>query len=151
VRAPFFGANYWTAVCKPVADGGIPPAHSAVELRLTFKEGGAFDFHAKFEEIKERLHQVYTMARENGAAGPDLRNVHLEQLPAYEPSQDGRREVNADEPVIHSPRPMRPTEPPLARADNDTPSVPVNQVPPPDGPPPGYEETQAQALDRRLS
>jgi len=147
VRAPFFGANYWTGLCKPVSGGGIPEAHSAVEIRLTFKDGGAFDFHTVFEQIKERVYQAYTVARENGQAGAadaSLADIHLEQLPAYEAASDGGGKViEEDEPVILSPIPVRP-----AGTGPSSPILPppahTNVVQPPDGPPPGYEEAQAQ-------
>ncbi|KAH7342936.1 hypothetical protein BKA65DRAFT_526910 [Rhexocercosporidium sp. MPI-PUGE-AT-0058] len=157
VRAPFFGANYWVALCKPVAGGNIPPTHAAIELRFTFREGGAFDFHTIFEQIKERLYQAYTVAQESSqrdAAGNiDLANVHLEQLPAYEAA----REVEDDGPTILSPIPTRPGR------DSGVDGVrsPITSSPPkpepgtaPDEPPPDYEEAQAQAvgidLDERL-
>ncbi len=158
VRAPFFGANYWVALCKPVAGGGIPPSHAAVELKLTFREGGAFDYHTTFEQIKERLQQAYSVARESGqrggAGGVDLANVHLEQLPAYEPAREIMPED--DGPTILSPIPTRPgrdsgvdgVRSPTER------SSPKPEQFAPDEPPPGYEEAQAQAvgvdLDRRL-
>jgi len=148
VRAPFFGANYWTGVCKPVGGGGIPEAHSLVEIRLTFKDGGAFEFHTIFEQIKERVYQAYTVARENGqtgAANRALPTVHLEQLPAYEPASDGGGKVVAEEeePVILSPRPVRPGTSPTLAPPSHTEAEAVAGVPPPDGPPPGYEEAQA--------
>ncbi|KFY06047.1 hypothetical protein V492_08170, partial [Pseudogymnoascus sp. VKM F-4246] len=150
VRAPFFGANYWTASVRPVAGGGIPPSLALVDLRMTFREGGAFDYHNVFELIKERLHQAVQTARDagrnvGGAAGvnPDvLQGLHLEQLPAYapaatapgpgaEPAREGQGQVDRQ-----------------ARAEPE--SAPAQ----PDEPPPGYEETQAQAvgidLDQRL-
>jgi hypothetical protein len=141
-----------------VPEGGIPPAHSAVELRLTFKEGGAFDFHNIFEQIKERVHQAYTDARESGQRGAtaaNLADVHLEQLPAYEPAQEVERQE--EERVILSPIPVRPMERDSGvagvRSLAET-SPKEEQVPAPDGPPPGYEEAQAQAvgadLNRRL-
>ena len=154
VRAPFFGANYWTATVKPVAGGGIPSTHSAIELRLTFKEGGAFDYHTIFEQIKERSHQAYTVARENGRNGTTdagLANVHLEQLPAYEAAPGAPRE--AEEPRILSPVPVRPSavSPTVTGTDAVVPAV---NPPAPNEPPPGYEEAQVQAvgidLDQRL-
>jgi len=164
VRAPFFGANYWTGLCKPVADGGIPVTHTAIELRLTFKDGGAFDFHTIFEQIKERVHQAREVARETGIRGTAMADVHLEQLPAYEPAPgavasspfQAEREV---EPVIHSPIPIRPTPGRDSgvsgvRSLAET-SPRVEPAATPDEPPPGYEETQAQAvgadLERRLT
>ncbi|KAF4633448.1 hypothetical protein G7Y89_g4673 [Cudoniella acicularis] len=149
VRAPFFGANYWTSTVKPVSGGGIPPTQSAIELRLTFREGGAFDFHSLYEQIRERLYQAYTVARENGrseTAAVDMANVHLEQLPAYEPAREVADED--DEPRILSPIPVRPTrdaEPPV-----DTSSERLPAAPAPDEPPPGYEEAQVQAVGMDL-
>jgi hypothetical protein len=165
VRAPFFGANYWTGLCKAVAGGGIPPAHPVVEIRLTFREGGAFDFHSTFERIKERLHQAYEVARESGRGGAnvDLANLHLEQLPAYEPSREmegaegGDEEEEEEEPVILSPVPVRPMERDggVAGSGNigdtsyyETPGPPAA---PPSEPPPGYEEAQAQAVSIGLA
>lgn len=155
VRAPFFGANYWTASCKPVANGGIPPSYPLVELRLTFREGGAFDFHTIFEQIKERLYQAYTVARETGQrdGNVDLANVHLEQLPAYEPAREVEREE--EERVILSPIPVRPGEvrdTSIAgmRSMNEEDSPKPDEHIMPDEPPPGYEETQTQAVDAAL-
>jgi len=158
VRAPFFGANYWIALCKPVSGGGIPAHFSAVALRLTFREGGAFDFHMTFEQIKERLYQAVSVARESsGTSGVNLANVHLEQLPAYEPAEDvqvegNRVEEEEDEPVILSPRPVRPghgdgTVTGEVRAE-EPPNVSASIAP--DEPPPGYEEAQAQAVGEDL-
>ena len=45
----------WQALLQPVHGGGIPtPLGGVVELKFTFKDGGAFDFHTHFERIKER-------------------------------------------------------------------------------------------------
>ncbi|EHK99888.1 putative UPF0664 stress-induced protein C29B12.11c [Glarea lozoyensis 74030] len=144
VRAPFFGANYWTATVKPVSGGGIPATHSAVELKLTFKEGGAFDYHTIFEQIKERSHQAYTVARDNGQNGiADAGNIHLEQLPAYEAPANNAREP--DEPRILSPVPVRPTGPPAPAVSSQATTTAAN-LPAPDEPPPGYEEAQVQAV-----
>ncbi|KAK2627320.1 hypothetical protein QTJ16_003286 [Diplocarpon rosae] len=157
VRAPFFGANYWVALCKPVAGGNIPPSHGAVELRFTFRDGGAFDFHTIFEPLKERVYQAYTVAQETSQRDPagniDLANVHLEQLPAYEAA---REVVEEDGPTILSPVPLRPgrdsgiggVRSPVTSSPKPEPFIA------PDEPPPGYEEAQAQAvsidLDHRL-
>ncbi|TGO50575.1 hypothetical protein BCON_0180g00010 [Botryotinia convoluta] len=143
VRAPFFGANYWTALCKPVSGGGIPPDYPSVELKMTFREGGAFDFHSCLEQIKERLYQVYSVAREHGGrgtSGVDLANMDLEQLPAYEAATevtDEAPEVARDSGVASTTGNSRP----------ETFTAPAE-------PPPDYEEAQAQAvsvdLDQRL-
>lgn len=157
MRAPFFGANYWVALCKPVAGGNIPATHAAVELRLTFKDGGTFDFHTLFEQIKDRLHQAYTVAQEtsnsDAVGNIDLANVHLEQLPAYE----APRQVPEDDgPTILSPVPLRPGRESELEGVTSPLTSSANPEPPiaPDEPPPGYEEVQAQAvrldLDQRL-
>ncbi|KAI9049065.1 hypothetical protein LZ554_006913 [Drepanopeziza brunnea f. sp. 'monogermtubi'] len=149
VRAPFFGANYWVALCKPVAGGNIPPTHAAVELRFTFKDGGAFDFHTMFEQIKERLHQAYVVAQEtsrpDATGNIDLANVHLEQLPAYEAPREAPED---DGPTIISPVPVRPTTDSgiggvrSSLTNSPKPDVPIT----PDEPPPDYEEAQVQAV-----
>jgi len=163
VRAPFFGANYWTAVVRPVAGGGIPPSHPYVELRMTFREGGAYDYHTTFEQIKERLHHAVSLARDDGRnvgsvaglGGVDLTGVHLEQLPAYEPAREITDGEHADERGLASPHQsvirdsgvsgVRAPSPPKAEEEVFT---------PPNEPPPGYEEAQVQAvgidLDQRL-
>ena len=83
-----------------------------------------------------------------GTAEVDLANVHLEQLPAYEAAEEVER-------VILAPIPLRPGE-----RDNGVAGVrsvdesPKPEERTPDEPPPGYEETQVQAvganLDERL-
>lgn len=150
VRAPFFGANYWTASVRPVAGGGIPPSLALIDLRMTFREGGAFDYHNVFELIKERLHQAVQAARDagrsvGGAGGVDqavLGGLHLEQLPAYEPAAVAAPGAAAADEV------RRASVVDGQRTESD--SVAAQ----PDEPPPGYEEAQAQAvgidLDQRL-
>ena len=132
--------------------GGIPPDHALVELRLTFREGGGFDFHTTFERIKERLYQAYTVAREHQQSGTgdvDFMNVHLEQLPAYEPAREVER--HEEERAILSPIPVRPGQRDSgvasARSQGSTTS---SGFAAPDEPPPGYEETQAQAVGDEL-
>lgn len=118
--------------------------HPAVELRLTFKEGGAFDFHTIFEQIKERVHQAYTVARESGQRPTAaMVDVDLEQLPAYEcASPTSAREVQREaEPVILSPIPRRPTGGDTGVAGTSS-LTETSRVPPPDEPPPGYEESR---------
>lgn len=111
---PWFGPNSWTALVQPVPGGNISVASvgvaggGAVELKVTFKDGGAPEFQGKFEAVKERLQQVVEAARERnaalgvpssaGATGIDMTNVHLDQLPSYqEHGQD--RVADADRTV----------------------------------------------------
>lgn len=139
VTAPFFGPNVWTAFIQPVAGGGIPPSLPAVHLKVTFKDGGAFDFHTYFERIKERLHQaVENTTDSNGGSGIGQRNVdltavHLEDLPAYDgPNNYVRRETSPDY-TYH--------------ASNESASDARDE---PLEPPPGYEEVQQQSVANEL-
>ncbi len=165
VRAPFFGANYWNAVVRPVAGGGIPPHHPAVELRMTFREGGAFDYHTIFEQIKERLHHAISIARDEGRnigsigvlGGVDLARVHLEQLPAYEPApRSPGAEAEEEQDLVSPIHPAGLISGVTSLRGQPKPAeeVPTPPVEPPSEPPPGYEEAQAQAvgidLDERL-
>jgi len=109
---------------------------------VTFKEGGAFDFHTNFERIRERLEQAVENSGESarGLQGVDLAGVHLEELPAYE----GPGSNNTSQPAA----PTHTSNPP---ANNQRASV---IGPEPMEPPPGYEEVQQQsvadALEERL-
>lgn len=122
---------------KPVPGGGIPPLHSAVEIRLTFREGGTFDYHTVFTQIKEQLAHAYTNAREQGQV--NMANVHLDQLPAYEAEGTTVQEQNRPQDTAHvmedDARANRPSE---------------NLEPQPDEAPPGYEEAQLQATSESL-
>ena len=87
VAAPWFGPNVWTALLQPTAGGGIPvPAGGVVEVKLTFKEGGAFDFHSHYERVRERLLQAVEVGRD---AGVEVGSVTLDDLPAYQEEGDG--------------------------------------------------------------
>ncbi|KAJ5297570.1 hypothetical protein N7508_007819 [Penicillium antarcticum] len=136
VSAPFFGPNVWTALVQPVSGGGISPSLPAVQLKVTFKEGGAFDFHTNFERIKERLEQ----AVENGSEGTrgqrnvDLSAVHLEELPAYEAPPNATQTSAVPSEL--------PTEPTSSRV-SDAGTEPVE-------PPPCYEAVQSQSVADEL-
>lgn len=136
VSAPFFGPNVWTALIQPVSGGGISVELPAVQIKVTFKEGGAFDFHTNFERIKERLEQAVEN-QSDGARGlrsVDMSAVHLEDLPAYEgPGNSSHSTVADDSPVVQQP-PRR-----------------VSDVgPEPAEPPPCYEEVQSQSVATEL-
>jgi len=171
VSAPFFGPNVWSAIVQPVPNGGIPPSLPAVELKMTFKDGGAFDFHAHFERIKERLQQAVELARESGrmagdgsqtstrrggAGGVvDFSSVHLDELPAYDGPQMGG---NSEAPAYSEIPPSNQASAHSDDAQRSPSSSPNNlsgsRFDPPTEPPPGYEETQQQsvveALENRL-
>lgn len=143
--------------------GNIPAGHAAIELKLTFKEGGAPDFHSNFERIKERLQQAVEVARDSVASrqenglydGVNMDAVHLDQLPTYEASRQDRvasSEV-ADGAATAQQNLMDAPVPPTGRVrENNSAS---NNTQPPSDAPPDYEEAQQQSiqqeLDRRLS
>ncbi|EXJ81878.1 hypothetical protein A1O1_07943 [Capronia coronata CBS 617.96] len=165
ITVPWFGPNAWQAALQPVPGGNIPASHAVVELKLTFKDGGAPDFHSKFEQIKERLQQVVTNARENNASGQrrdsflgnvNLDNVHLDQLPSYQESGHDRvaaGDTLESSAVIESPGTAGPI--PSSAGGQVGTASPAEDMEPPREPPPGYEEVQQQSiqaeLDRRLS
>jgi WW domain-binding protein 2 len=164
VSAPLFGPNVWQAVLQPVPGGGLPPNQAHIEAKLTFKDGGAYDFHTNFERIKERFLQAMEAARDGqvtgtssgqGVAGPvagvNMDAVHLDELPTY---QDSGRDELAPQPA--------PPEPPRRQSvqqEDPVPSFeevvegrapPQRQDAPPTDAPPGYEETQQQSIQQEL-
>ena len=179
VSAPFFGPNVWTAALQPVAGGGIPQTQSVIEMKMTFKDGGAYDFHTRFERVKEVLQQAIETAQASGAmrgdgsqsgtgrgagalAGVDLAQVTLEQLPAYEAaSPTSASRSGGVGPPQTGPSTDLGSRPPLSgerQPDAQPASAHVSSsaevFQPPSDPPPGYEEVQQQSvaseLDRRL-
>lgn len=174
ITTPFFGPNAWTALLQPVPNGGIPSTPSAIELRLTFKEGGAYDFHTDFEAMKERLQQAVEIARDSESAtsgsanglrgampGIGLQGVDLEPLPAYEatpssppppPNTFTSNQENSTSHALNSSSNAEATpDPTLSTPEAAT----VTSFAPPAEPPPGYEEVQQQSvaaeLERRLT
>lgn len=125
-----------------MSGGGIPASLQLVEVKVTFNEGGAFDFHSNFERIKDRLQQAVEHARDSGAAsvqaqtgrGVNFTYVHLDELPAY----DGPNVTNPgrNQPIDTAVEPLRETA-------NTTSPAPVE-------PPPGYEEVQQQSVAEEL-
>lgn len=151
----------WTALVQPVRRGGIPASLSVARLKLTFKDGGAYDFAAKFEMIKERLHAVWETHRENrrgqshtSGLGLDYATVHLEDLPAYEESSGSA--VGAASWRISALATAGESSAAgglSARPGGDLPEQP-NRAPsslqPPTEPPPGYEAVQVQRVEEEL-
>ncbi|KAI9816135.1 MAG: hypothetical protein M1832_005142 [Thelocarpon impressellum] len=164
VSAPFFGPNTWSAVVQPVAGGGIPARHSLVEMRMTFKDGGSFDFQSEFEKVKEQVQHALDLARESGQTpgqgGVDLTSVHLEQLPAYEEANGtAPAAAPAAEAAPSSPLLLRPETAPsdggdAPNSDGGSRLEPKRGERAPSGPPPGYEEAQrdgvADMFERRM-
>ncbi|KAL3457576.1 hypothetical protein BJX64DRAFT_15450 [Aspergillus heterothallicus] len=135
VSVPFFGPNAWNAVVQPVPGGGISSTLPAVYAKITFKDGGASDFHTKFERMKERLQQAVELSGESsgrGAGGVNMANVHLEDLPAYSGPQVGLTTDTTG------------SNPANARR---SPSISSAQ---PQEPPPDYEEVQHQSVANEL-
>lgn len=161
-----------------MAGGGIPPVHAYVELKMVFKDGGAFDFHSKYESVKERLQQAVEIARESGhmngdgsetgagrgggaLAGVNMAAIHLEQLPAYEEASNG---VNTSARVPSAPlsgtehRPAASRDSGVVLSSDDersskaSPSGDTLNEPsqPPTEPPPGYEEVQQSSVASEL-
>jgi hypothetical protein len=160
VSAPFFGPNVWTAIVQPVSGGGIPPSLPVVELKVTFREGGAFDFHSNFERIRDRLNQAVDHARETGlvtgngsrstTGAVDFTNVHLDELPAYEGPSHAQPDDNHSIPTYPGnsnggvPSHDTPKESPPGEGAE------TSAFEPPTEPPPGYEEAQQQSVANEL-
>lgn len=146
---------------QPVAGGGIPPSNAVVQLKMTFKDGGAFDFHSNFERIKERLQQAVEQAREYGDGSQtrssrirafddvNLSAVHLDELPAYEgPPGSSYPESAPISPAITQDReplsPFNDGDRKTSQASDD--ERPEARLDTPTEPPPGYEEVQQQSI-----
>ncbi|KAK9240741.1 hypothetical protein V1525DRAFT_394839 [Lipomyces kononenkoae] len=67
VTQPWFGPNMWSCVVVAVQDGGLP-TETPFEVTITFKDGGAFEFHDSFERIRERMQEGVN---------------HIDELPTY--------------------------------------------------------------------
>ncbi|ORY48011.1 hypothetical protein BCR35DRAFT_356191 [Leucosporidium creatinivorum] len=72
---PWFGANYYEALCLPSDGGGLSMPHL---LKLVFKEAGGGQFYEVVEEMKNRLGVT--------AGGSSGRGTPMEALPLYTPS-----------------------------------------------------------------
>ncbi|KAL8683596.1 MAG: hypothetical protein Q9186_000508 [Xanthomendoza sp. 1 TL-2023] len=164
VDAPFFGANSWTGILKPVTGGGIPPNHAYIKISMTFKDGGAFDFATTYERTKETITQAVEVARESGRqqGTAEFSDINLEQLPAYEDVGNTIALSAAPPPPLQQPTPMTATVAPSYTPQRDSgvatsaaedeernskqsaATAPQEQTPHPDEPPPGYEEAQRQ-------
>ncbi|ROT36598.1 hypothetical protein SODALDRAFT_335699 [Sodiomyces alkalinus F11] len=132
VNSPLIGAWYWAATVRPSPGGGVPPDIPRLSLKLTFREGGYYEFYRQFEELKERMEHVRRVQQETG----QLVNIPDEPLPTYEPRQPGTSEPSNLEPNTLVSRPRSTSS--------------ASQNPRPDEPPPDYEEAQAQQLSMRL-
>ena len=156
VTAPWFGPNVWTALLQPTPGGGIPvPTGGVVEVKMTFKEGGAFDFQTNYERVRERLQQVLEVARIEGNAsgasaapltGVDVSRVDLEELPTYQERGEGP----LIPPILsHQPQPPSPQLlSGLAQVNGAAAKSEPSQTP--SEPPPSYEEMVAVPGETRV-
>lgn len=144
----------------PVPGGGIPQPERLVSLKLTFKEGGAFDLSTTYERMKETLTQAVDTARASGRpvnGGGGGLDVDLEQLPAYEELGGwARAPVQIQRPMPVGPNGAHRPAPP---ANNGVVGLEAAAssaaAPTPDEPPPGYEEVLQNSsvgndLERRV-
>ena len=134
-----------------------------MQIKLTFKEGGAFDFSSTYERMKETLNQALEVARESGrAVGNGGVDVDLEQLPAYEEASGGgggQTQIQRPVPIAPNgaqrPRPAPPANNGVVGLEDQTGSRAGRSsreepLPPPDEPPPGYEEVQQSSVADQL-
>ncbi|CAG8483252.1 10027_t:CDS:2 [Funneliformis mosseae] len=73
LQQPWFGANYYQAIVTPVPNGGLP---APGQLKVTFKEGGGFEFSSHYNSLMLRLFENEGSLVE-----------HTEPLPTYTPRQ----------------------------------------------------------------
>lgn len=156
VDAPFFGANFWAGTVKPVTGGGIPAHHAFVEIKMTFKDGGAYDFDSTFKTVRDELRHAIEIAQESGRAtrrnrDVNLSDVNLDQLPAYKevseaatipagPLDSQTQAPFFDSPLSSSSSNLIPTTSPRQQQHYE----------PPNEPPPGYEEAQRSSISNSL-
>ncbi|KAG8627895.1 hypothetical protein KVT40_003768 [Elsinoe batatas] len=171
VSAPWIGPNVWSAVVKPVQGGNLP--NQPLEVKVTFKDGGAYDFQTRYERVRERVVQAVEMARERGQGlgtesgveqgrgrGPGVMEgveVVLEDLPRYEEA----RQVPGAHVQVPAARVQPAGELAQAAQANGTASGgnttgvqsrDEQQIfTPPDEPPPGYDQVQREAIEDEFS
>ncbi|KAK7205952.1 hypothetical protein BZA70DRAFT_277512 [Myxozyma melibiosi] len=88
---PWFGPNQWCSVVLPVPDGGLP--NVPLELTVTFKDGGAFEFDESFVRIRERMNDGIN---------------HIDDLPSYAPAYAATPAAAAPA-AAPTPAPVHPT------------------------------------------
>ncbi|KAI5810513.1 hypothetical protein BZA77DRAFT_287827 [Pyronema omphalodes] len=131
IITPIFGANHWTATIIPTRNGGL---QEQSEIKLVFKDGGAFDWQQKFEVVKERVHAARDEGREE---------VVMEDLPAY----DFGSSATGAEGLRQAPD-LAPAYEQVTQATQAT-QTQGNMgrgAPTPAEPPPGYEEVQRECV-----
>ena len=139
--------------------GGLPAQHAYVEIKMIFKDGGAFDYHSQYERVKETLSHAIETARETGQISGQTQNIDLstlntDQLPAYE-EVDSPATTPIVQPTPIAPGRVQPQAQHQAQAAPASRPPPTqisdhNNVPPPNEPPPGYEEAQQSSIANSL-
>ena len=135
--------------------------HQLVQMKLTFKEGGAFDFSTIYERLKETMSQSAEVIRETGGRYTDG-EANLEQLPAYEETPGSGNMAAAQQPAspavtvtaersnekIARPTPISPTRRPNPQPRENggngivnSASASTQPTAAPNEPPPAYDET----------
>lgn len=128
-----FGAWRWKAEAKPRSGGGIPGDIPRVEFTFVFNNGGIDAFNNKYNLIHERLSHAREIARETGTGI----TVHDDDLPPYSPTAGGP----ATGPASRGPADVS--------QSSSAPGAQQTQ-PTPNEPPPGYDDSQAQAVEQQF-
>ncbi|KAF2153518.1 hypothetical protein K461DRAFT_255800 [Myriangium duriaei CBS 260.36] len=170
VSAPWIGPNVWSAIVRPV-QGGHLEQWAGLEVKITFRDGGAYDFQGKYERVRERLGQAVEAARARGVdvggrqegveygtgRGGGVMGVEvvMEDLPRYEDAGNSRR--------VEGDGGMRATGGEVGQQggregegrEESTEESDREVFTPPDEPPPGYEQVQREVIEdeftRRLT
>lgn len=149
IVSQMFGPNKWVAMVLPVAGGGIPTHFSAVDLKLTFWDGGWDAFRQRFEVMRERHEQIRQLRSASGGHVNYARYAHDEQLPRYEAASGAPPSAAQGEAIPPTQRqaPTGTAAPPgAATPSTRTPTGSRQPGEVPNEPPPDYEEAQAQAV-----
>ncbi|EGZ67847.1 hypothetical protein NEUTE2DRAFT_141599 [Neurospora tetrasperma FGSC 2509] len=115
INSSWIGPWSWTAIVRPIPNGGVPPEIPRIECKLTFKDGGHSDFQAKYEWLRDRLLHAQSLGLTPGQ--------NLEPPPPYDEAQACR------------PSSSTPASGPSGDVTSDRNQVPQ---PGPDEPPPDY-------------
>ncbi|KAK3503442.1 hypothetical protein B0T13DRAFT_486288 [Neurospora crassa] len=115
INSSWIGPWSWTAIVRPIPNGGVPPEIPRIECKLTFKDGGHSDFQAKYEWLRDRLLHAQSLGLTPGQ--------NLEPPPPYDEAQASR------------PSSSTPASGPSGDVTSDRNQVPQ---PGPDEPPPDY-------------
>ncbi|CAG8488420.1 11064_t:CDS:2 [Scutellospora calospora] len=131
LQQPWFGANYYQANLMPVQNGGLP---SPGQMKITFKEGGGYDFSSCYTELIQRL-------TENDGF---VHVEHTEPLPTYTPREDSTSPLTTTQTSTAASDIAAPMEPPFINATspfiNATSPSQFTFVRSPDELPPSYDE-----------